>query len=99
MAIPMLTRDLAFNVRHVQGGELFSINAGIPTEDAERFASHLLSFLSDRAWELADAEPAREEFAVHYFLLQVVDAIRESCRAETPRVAMADIQASIRQPT
>lgn len=88
MATESVTRETAFHVRHVPGGELFTVNAGIPTEHAEQFASYLLMFLNDRVWELGDSEPMAEEFTVHHFLLMTIDALRSASQSEEPRQAV-----------
>lgn len=88
MANESVTSETAFHVRHVPGGELFKVNPGIPTEQAEQFASYLLRFVNDRMWELGDTKPMAEEFTVHHFLLMTIDALRSASQAEEPRQAL-----------
>jgi len=87
MANEMVTREVAFGVRHVTEKELLTVTAGIPTDQVEQFAGYLLQFIEARMWELGDTQPMPEEFTVHHFLLRTVEALRQSAQAGEPRAA------------
>lgn len=90
MANEMVTREVAFGVRHVPEMELLTVTAGIPTDQVEQFASYLLNFIEARMWELGDTPPMPEEFTVHHFLLRTVEALRQAAQADEPRAANAE---------